>query len=473
MRCTPAGSTALAALADPPRPREVAARHTAGAMADAVAIKKEPKGPVISYATPIAEQRALAKSGQLEGAIANLLQLEKTARLSGDQGGTSELCLAMVEFCYDAGDMSQLNETITLLSKRRAQMKEVVGAMVRKGSEYLDAVKDESTKLALIETLRTVSEGKMFVEVERARLTKQLAAILESKGDLKQACKIMIDTVVETLGGMGKREKTSFILEQVRLCLDSGDTIRANIMSKKINAKVFADVEIEDLKLAYYGLIVRYHLHEHTWMEIFRAYQAMWGAKSLMENEAARDRNLKLQSVYLMLSAYDNEQSDQMHSLSEISELAALPMYAELVRLFNTKEVFHFGEVQVALKAELEAFGDFDTKEVELMLTTFHRRVTEHNISVVAAYYSRITMERLAALLELEVGKTEEQLCEMVSKKQVYARINRPKGLINFVAPKSPNVLLNDWSSDIASLLSKLEGTCHLIHKENMVHKIA
>ena len=50
-------------------------------MADAVAIKA-PKGPSVSYAKPIAEQKALAKQrGQLEGALANLLQHEKTARL--------------------------------------------------------------------------------------------------------------------------------------------------------------------------------------------------------------------------------------------------------------------------------------------------------------------------------------------------------------------------------------------------------
>jgi hypothetical protein len=55
---------------------------------------------------------------------------------------------------------------------------------------------------------------------------------------------------------------------------------------------------------------------------------------------------------------------------------------------------------------------------------------------------------------------------------QVYAKIDRPKGLVLFAQPKSPNTLLNDWSSDISSLLNMLEGTCHLIHKENMVHKI-
>ena len=102
------------------------------------------------------------------------------------------------------------------------------------------------------------------------------------------------------------------------------------------------------------------------------------------------------------------------------------------------------------------------------MLSTFHRRVTEHNIGVVAQYYARITMERLSVLLELDIASTEEQLCEMVCAKQVYARIDRPRGIITFSKPKSANELLNGWSFDIASLLTKLEGTCHLIHKENM-----
>jgi len=441
-------------------------------MADAVSVDK-PKGPSVSYAVPVAEQKALAKGGNVEGAIANLLQHEKTARLSGDISGTTELVIGMVEICYEAKDFPQLNETMTMLSKRRAQIKEAVGAMVRKGTEYVEELKDEAAKLALIETLRAISEGKMFVEVERARLTKTLAAMLEAKGEKVEARKIMVETVVETLGGMGKREKTAYILEQVRLCLDTEDYVRAHIMARKVNIKVFKDAEIEDLKLTYYALIVRYHLHEHTWMEIFSGYQSMWDTPSLMSDADAKSTNLKRQCIYLMLSPFDKERTQQLHILNGIKHLETLPMFKELVRLFTTQEIFHYNELKESLKNELSSYADFDAKEVELMLTTFHARVTEHNLGVVSAYYGRITLERLASLLELELGKMEEQLCDMVSKKQIYARIDRPSGVVTFQAPKSPNELLNDWAGDIGSLLNMLEGTCHLIHKENMVHKIA
>ena len=130
------------------------------------------------------------------------------------------------------------------------------------------------------------------------------------------------------------------------------------------------------------------------------------------------------------------------------------------------------GHVLVEVATVSGAEEQWTADEVELMLTTFHKRVTEHNLGVVSAYYARITMERLSTLLELDIAKMEEQLADMVTKKQVYAKIDRPAGIIVFAKPKTPNALLNDWSSDISSLLSMLEGTCHLIHKENMVNKL-
>ena len=167
--------------------------------------------------------------------------------------------------------------------------------MVQQASKYVDEQSDEALKLQLIQTLRAVSEGKMFVEVERARLTKTLATITEAKGEIEEARKIMQDTQVETLGGMDKREKTEFILEQIRLCLAVGDHVRAYIVARKIQVKVFKDPELEDLKIRYYELITRYQRHMKNWFEIFAAHQATFDAPSVQGDEAAAHRCLKLQ----------------------------------------------------------------------------------------------------------------------------------------------------------------------------------
>ena len=53
-------------------------------------------------------------------------------------------------------------------------------------------------ELKLIETLRTITEGKIYVEVERARLTHRLASMQEEDGDLTSAAKTMQELQVRS-----------------------------------------------------------------------------------------------------------------------------------------------------------------------------------------------------------------------------------------------------------------------------------
>ena len=80
---------------------------------------------------------------------------------------------------------------------------------------------------------------QIYVEIERARLTRQLATIKEADGEIDEAAEIMQEVAVETFGAMAKSEKIAFILDQVRLCLDRKDFTRALILSKKVSPRVF------------------------------------------------------------------------------------------------------------------------------------------------------------------------------------------------------------------------------------------
>jgi 26S proteasome regulatory subunit N5 len=84
---------------------------------------------------------------------------------------------------------------------------------------------------------------QIFVEVERARLTRLLARIAEERGNPQEAAEIMQEVAVETYGALCKEEKLAFILEHVRLVLDRGDFTRAQILSKKVNPRTFVERE--------------------------------------------------------------------------------------------------------------------------------------------------------------------------------------------------------------------------------------
>jgi hypothetical protein len=136
------------------------------------------------------------------------------------------------------------------------------------------------------------ADGKIFVEAERARLTRQLAKMKEEEGKVRpicrrmrwnevpcvmvvmiimtlsrlrpsfipppeiylpavqpltlycrgsccvpkvgEACDIIQDVHVETYGSLDKKEKADFLLEQIRLTLAKKDFVRTIIISKKV-----------------------------------------------------------------------------------------------------------------------------------------------------------------------------------------------------------------------------------------------
>jgi 26S proteasome regulatory subunit N5 len=90
----------------------------------------------------------------------------------------------------------------------------------------VDAVPEAGAQAELMKTLLAVTEGRIYVEIDRARLTRRLAAAKEAAGDADTAGELLQEVAVETFGAMAKSEKIDFILEQVRLCLDRGDFVR-------------------------------------------------------------------------------------------------------------------------------------------------------------------------------------------------------------------------------------------------------
>lgn len=88
---------------------------------------------------------------------------------------------------FNAGDWQQLNEHILLLAKRRSQLKQAssygtltvlatlyhqqalvvllqaVQAFVRQAMDYVEKTPNEETKVELIKTLQSVTEGKVDI----------------------------------------------------------------------------------------------------------------------------------------------------------------------------------------------------------------------------------------------------------------------------------------------------------------------
>ncbi|KAI9249957.1 PCI domain-containing protein [Helicostylum pulchrum] len=414
------------------------------------------------------ETEALAKQGKINEALEKLISIEKQARNAADQASTGRVLVQIVKLCHQVKDWKLLNEQIILLSKKHGQLKAATSLMVQEAMTYLDSTPDMETKLELIDTLRTVTDGKIYVEVERARITRLLSKIREEEGKVSEAANILQELQVETFGSMNKREKVDFILEQMRLCLAKSDYIRTQIISKKINIKFFQDKENEDLKLRFYNLMIQHALHEEQYLNVHKFYKQIYDSESIKEDETKWKPVLQNAVLFVILSPFDNEQSDYLHKIYQDVRLAQIPQYQELTKHFVTIELMRWSQIEEDYGALLSASAAFNksTEEGQKRLKELHNRVVEHNIRVIAKYYTRISTKRLTQLLDLNEKVAEEFLSKLVVSKTIYARIDRSAGVVNFQTKKDANEILNNWSSDINSLLNLIEKTCHLISKE-------
>ncbi|KAJ6996742.1 hypothetical protein NC653_013364 [Populus alba x Populus x berolinensis] len=443
------------------------------------------------------DSRTKEGKANLEAAIEQLQNVEKQMRLAGDVAGTKKAVTEILQLCFEAKDWKSLNDQIVLLSKKRGQLKQAVTAMVQQAMQYIDETPDLDTRVELIKTLNSVSAGKIYVEIERARLIRKLGKIKEEQGLTAEAADLMQEVAVETFGAMAKTEKIAFILEQVRLCLDRQDYVRAQILSRKISPRVFdadtskskkkpkegdnvveeapADIpSLLELKRIYYELMIRYYSHDNDYLEICRCYKAIYEIPSVKENPAQWTPVLRKICWYLVLSPHDPMQSSLLNSTLEDKNLSEIPKFKLLLKQLVTMEVIQWTSLWNAFMDEFESEknllgGSLGDKAAE----DLRQRIIEHNIIVVSKYYSKITVKRVAELLCLSIQEAEKHLSDMVVSKALVAKIDRPLGIVCFQVAKDSNDILNSWAMNLEKLLDLVEKSCHQIHKETMVHKAA
>lgn len=92
---------------------------------------------------------------------------------------------------------------------------------------------------------------------------------------------------------------------------------------------------------------------------------------------------------------------------------------------------------------------------------------------IIAKYYTHINLKRMAELLDLTEGETEEYLSRLVNNGTLKAKTDRPSGVIYFSSKKSASEVLNEWAYGLNELMSLVNKTCHLINKEECINNVA
>mmetsp|Transcript_22266 Transcript_22266/g.39999 ORF Transcript_22266/g.39999 Transcript_22266/m.39999 type:complete len:475 (-) Transcript_22266:233-1657(-) len=449
----------------------------------------------VETATKIAQAQQLVSAGSssssLQDALAILAALEKRCRVGNDTPSLVKVCEASLEICHEASDSEALLATLKTLSTRRSQKSKAISTLVTKCLPWVVDVDtdgftplpvtggDEASKAreALVEELRNITDGKMYLEAERARLTRTMAILKESAGDISAAADVLQEVHVETYGSISKREKIEFILEQMRLTLLKKDYVRAYIVSNKIKRPQLDEEGHSEMKVKFYSLLTKYYKHEKLALELAKCYHAIYSTPSVQEEESQWKEALTNTVVFLCLSEYSNEVKDMMERVNLDAKLEKIPECKETITCYLKDEIIHYPLPHQTMLESIPAFtddsgsdnDDSDSTLKEHWHTSFHTRIIQHNLRVTSIYYRQIHTSRLAVLLSLTTAETEKHISQMVSNGTLYAKIDRPKDIVRFMKKRCEEEVLSDWAADIKTLLGLVDETTYLIHKENMV----
>lgn len=348
-------------------------------------------------------------------------------------------------------------------------------------------------------------------------MTRILSNIKRQQGDIAAATDILCELQVETFGSMSRREKTEFILEQVALCIEKGDWTQAGILGRKISTRYFArrpkrtpeeiekrkkereekarkaadtavgdtadvdpeDDDITDLKLRYYEQQITLAKHDDKYLEACKHYRQVLDTEAVEDNPEHLKAALQRVIYFILLAPYDNEQNDLLHRIAHDSRIStSCPTEGQLLKLFTVPELMRWPSIQANFGEHLTSTDIFSAQpnpkdeKAHTRWLDLRKRVIEHNVRVIAKYYTRITFPRLTTLLDLPAKETEKYISDLVVSKTIYARIDRPAGIVTFEKKRDADEVLNEWSGNMKSLLGLLERIDHLITKEEMMARI-
>jgi 26S proteasome regulatory subunit N5 len=429
----------------------------------------------------IPKAKSLAKAGRGEEAREELLMLEKKARFAFDGITCSRVLLAIAEMFLESNDLVGLFAILPSLLKKRGQLKRPVSDLIALCSKWVQddkVVSHRTRKYEFIEIICEVTEGKIFLEAERARVIRYKSQLRESEGDIAAACKIIQDEQVEIIGAMEPRERTEYIIDQMRLAMAMNDYIRFPIIAKKINPKILnADTELSDLRVRYNELLILFYMHEQDYRNVSACYCDILQTPNVQEDRLLL--SLAAACLFLLLSPVCESQRSSISELlsSEKRRFDSIVPIRDLAKSFLGIALITsvpdsvltvdsvFGESELFVAREISSRSE--------RIALLRKRIVQFNIlQIISKFYSRMTIAKLTAVLQLaSTDECEAEITELVSDKSLTSvKIDRPAGIVTFHPRLCPQAKLDIWSGNINKALDLVETASNLIEKEIQLH---
>jgi 26S proteasome regulatory subunit N5 len=427
--------------------------------------------------------------------LKKLIDDEKFTRLENEYEKNRTICKKILETLYGRNDYENFLKLFEYLTQRKNQSRESIIAMVKYCiNEILPNLKTQKESCDLLNTLIRVTEGKIFVEYEYSQAIRKMTEMHIMNNEKEEAAKLIQDVQIEAFGSLESEYKIEYILFQMQVLIDKGDYIRTLIVSNKIKRNHLDDEGIELLKIRFFRLMILYYMHEKNYLETSKCYKTLYDfIKSINEKLVdVEKKNVEIKPK--VIANYIQAQKD--NNLQQIFEnyilfLSICPPELETKNMLNellikykkdldkNKTLLYIVEKRLSDdiilidNALFNRFKDFEIfKKNPELIKLFRKYWIQHDLSIFEKFFAKIHIQRISKMTLVPDDEIESEIADMVINNYIYARINRIEKIVNFRKETDHHDVLDNFNYDMASLLTKIEETCHIINKEYLKYGI-
>ncbi len=319
--------------------------------------------------------------------------------------------------------------TAKILCNKRGQPIKSVTNVVKKCVGFIKQISDVVKRIKFVETLKDITEKKIYLEVEYAKCCMILVKFNEdNENNLAEAAKIMENVQVETYGSMDKKEKLEFILYQIKLNVLLGDFNKIYIVSKKVNPKHLEDDGLETIKISYFLYQFYYHNEMNEYSLCASSLERIFEALSKVDRKVFEKEVDKLitqkfpvllnkNALAEVLMTFKCLEKFKISKFLEIEKMAKKYeiFYLECSHLINLIKLFTSKELTTCDMSKImnDKFIAFqrDFQKSEDLRIILQKEMIKKNLYLMSLYYRKISMEKLAVILENKIDLIEDMLC--------------------------------------------------------------
>ena len=293
--------------------------------------------------------------------------------------------------------------------------------------------------------LERVISGKLYLEVERVRITEILISLYGS--DISKSYGLLNSIPIETFTTISERKKNEILFLTFQLGMGLNRYDECEFILKKVRQ---SDLTTEE-RIQFINCKILLLVANKEYIEASKFYLELIQFDMQIKN--------------IILGSYYGLLSNSLVEKKLIVKNDILNQYMvhknnneemrQIIQAFVSNEIIDFRLIQQIYKILAKYEPELTINEEDMKYS-----IAEHNFNVIRQFFNKAKLNEIAFLMQLTIDETIEFISRMVNEGFVNVKINQQTNVVCFGAKQ--------WKNNIDIILDTIFDVNHLIDMESI-----